>query len=159
MSLPTVAQRLAQSVESATRASVDDTVLHAVERVLLDTLACGLGAVNSAPGIAVRNWSKLINGTPHANIIGTRDTSSVLGATIANCTMSRHLDMNDCDWARDPAHPSDNIGACIAVGQVTGASALDILKAILIAYEVQMRSTELTKISFLKQRVGITPPS
>ena len=159
MSLPTVAQRLAQSVESATRASVDDTVLHAAERVLLDTLACGLGAVNSAPGNAVRAWSRLINGSPHANIIGTRDTSSVLGATIANCTMSRHLDMNDCDWARDPAHPSDNIGACIAVGQVTGASALDILKAILIAYEVQMRSTELTKISFLKQRVGITPPS
>ena len=150
MSIPTIAQRLAQAVESAARAGVDNKVLHAVERVLLDTLACGLGAVNSAPGIAVRAWSKLINGSPHANIIGTRDTSSVLGATIANCTMSRHLDMNDCDWARDPAHPSDNIGACIAVGQVTGASALEIIRAILIAYEVQMRSTEFTKISFFK---------
>ena len=147
----TVAERLAQScVAAASSMVVNSQVLHAVERVLLDTLACALGGAESAPAKAVRAWARLSQGTPHANIIGTRETSSVHGATLANCTLSRHLDMNDCDWASDPAHPSDNIGACLAVGQVTGASAVDILKAILVAYEVQMRSTEFTKVSFFK---------
>jgi len=151
MSIPTIAERLAQVVVStAARAVSDDRLLHAVERVLLDTLGCALGAVNSAPGTAVRAWSRLIDGSPQASILGTREASSVLGATLANCTMVRHLDMNDCDWARDPAHPSDNIGACLAVGQVTGVSALEVMKAILIAYEIQMRSTEFTKVSFFK---------
>jgi len=151
MSVPTIAERLAHAVVSAAASMVsDDKLLHAVERVLLDTLGCALGAVNSAPGTAVRAWSQLINGSPQASIVGTREASSVLGATLANCTMVRHLDMNDCDWARDPAHPSDNIGACLAVGQVTGVSALEVMKAILIAYEIQMRSTEFTKVSFFK---------
>lgn len=152
MSVPTIAERLAHVVVSAAaRAVSDDKLLHAAERVLLDTLGCGLGAVNSAPGVAVRAWSQLIGGSPQASILGTREASSVLGATLANCTMVRHLDMNDCDWARDPAHPSDNIGACLAVGQVTGASALAVLKAVLIAYEIQMRSTEFTRVSFFKK--------
>jgi len=118
---------------------------------VLDTLACALGAVDAPPVKAARGWARMVNGEPAARLLGTREASSVLGAALVNCTMARHLDMNDCDWARDPAHPSDNIGACLAVAEVSGAGALDFMKAVLVAYELQMRSTELTKVSFFKK--------
>src|SRR4051812_12421030 len=147
----TVAQRLASAIcEAARRPVQDEAVLHAVERIVLDTLACALGATRAAPVSAARAWARMIKGDPPAHVLGTREMTSVLGATLVNCTMARHLDMNDCDWSRDPAHPSDNIGACLAVAEVSNASVTAFLNAVLVAYEVQMRSTEFTKVSFFK---------
>jgi 2-methylcitrate dehydratase len=147
----TVAQRLASAIcEAARRPVQDQVVLHAVERIVLDTLACALGATRAAPVSAARAWARMIKGDPPAHVLGTPEMTSVLGATLVNCTMARHLDMNDCDWSRDPAHPSDNIGACLAVAEVSNASVAAFLKAVLVAYEVQMRSTEFTKVSFFK---------
>ena len=146
-----VAMRLASMVQSAPRTEVhDERILHAVERVLLDTLACAMAAVDAPPVKATRRWAQQIGGGPQAHILGTRELSSILGAALCNSTMVRHVDMNDCDWSRDPAHPSDNIGGCLAVGEVLDATAMQVIKAILVAYEVQMRTTEFTKVSFFK---------
>ena len=148
---PSVAERLARTVHRAARESeTDGRVLHAVERILLDSLACAMAAVDAPPVKAARAWAQQIGGGPQAHILGTRETSSVLGAALCNASMVRHVDMNDCDWASDPAHPSDNVAGCLAVGEVTKASAAEVIKAILVAYEVQMRTTEFTKVSFFK---------
>lgn len=148
----TFAQRLAQHICNAVRdVTRDDPVLHSAERLVLDTIGCGLGAAHAAPVKAARQWAAMNNAAPHAHILGTRDSSSILGAALANGTAMRHLDMNDCDWMRDPAHPSDNIAGCIAVAEGVGASSHDLLVAILVAYEVQMRSCEFTKVSFFKE--------
>ena len=147
----TVATRLASELtRAAARTLEDEGVIHAVERLILDSAACALGALDATPVTAARTWANAIS-TGTVPILGTRETSSVTGATLANCTLIRQLDMNDCDWASDPAHPSDNIGGCLAVACATGASSMDLIKAILIAYEVQMRSTELTKVSFFRE--------
>lgn len=149
--MPSVAMRLADMVYAAARIEEEnDRVLHSVERILLDTLACAMAATDALPVKAVRAWAQQIGGGLQAHILGTRELSSVLGAALCNGTMARHVDMNDCDWARDPAHPSDNIGGCLAVGELTNATASEVIKAILIAYEVQMRTTEFTKVSFFK---------
>ena len=147
-----VASRLAEAICDAAGQQIgEESVLHAVERLVLDTLGCTLGATDAAPVNATRAWARMIRGEPAAHLIGTRETSSVLGATLVNCTAARHLDMNDCDWARDPAHPSDNIAACLAVAEACGADVPAFLKAVLVAYEVQMRSTEFTMVSFFKK--------
>lgn len=147
-----VATRLAEAIcDSAKQEDCDESVLHAVERLVLDTLGCALGATEAAPVKATRAWARMMRGEPPAHLIGTRETSSVLGATLVNCTAARHLDMNDCDWSRDPGHPSDNIAACLAVAEACAADVPAFLKAVLVAYEVQMRSTEFTKVSFFKK--------
>ncbi|MCC6535844.1 MAG: MmgE/PrpD family protein [Burkholderiales bacterium] len=146
-----VAVRLAATIcDAARRDEKDETVLHAVERLVLDTLGCALGAAGAAPVAAARAWARAIRGEPAAHLLGTRETSSVVGAALANCTMARHLDMNDCDWSQDPAHPSDNIAACLALAEGCRADVPSFLKSVLVAYEVQMRSTELSKVSFFK---------
>ncbi len=147
----TVATRLAREItRAAARELADNDTMHAVQRLVLDCAGCALGALDAAPVAAALAWSKTIGGSPAVPILGTRQSSSVLGAALANCTLIRHLDMNDCDWASDPAHPSDNIGGCLAVALATEASSTALIKAILVAYELQMRSTEFTKVSFFR---------
>jgi len=152
MTQATVAVRLARSLAAAAvHTSDDEHAIHAVERLVLDSTGCALGAHDSAPVKAVRAWAQTIGAGGRVPVLGTHETSSVLGAAQANCTMVRHLDMNDCDWAISPAHPSDNIGACIAVALATDASPMELIRSILIAYELQMRSTEFAKVSFFRK--------
>jgi 2-methylcitrate dehydratase len=148
----TIAEKLAKQILLAAGAPVSkrDTV-RAVERVLLDSMACALGASKSSAVLAARRWAKRISGVPAASIWGTDEKSSALGAAMVNCVMTRDLDLNDTYFSHNPAHASDNIGACLAVGEAENATAAEIVKSILIAFEVQMRACEFTRASFFKQ--------
>ena len=147
-----VAARLAAQICRAVAEPVADRkVIHEVERVLLDSLACALGATDSPSVRAARAWAGRIAGTPSATLLGTGGTSSALGAAMVNSTMVRDLDLNDTYFSRNPAHSSDNLGTCLAVGEAEGASAGEIINSILVAFEVQMRACEFTRKSFFKE--------
>jgi 2-methylcitrate dehydratase len=60
-------------------------------------------------------------------------------AAFANGALVRYLDFNDTYLAKEPAHPSDNIGAILAVGEASRASGKRVIQAITLAYEVQCR--------------------
>src|SRR5207245_6883883 len=51
----------------------------------------------------------------------------------------RYLDYNDTYLALEPAHPSDNLAAVLAVGEVAGAGGRDLITAAVLAYEIQCR--------------------
>lgn len=147
-----VAARLAAQICRAVAEPVADrTVIHEVERVLLDSLACALGATDSPSVRAARAWAGRIAGSPSATLLGTGGKSSALGAAMVNSTMVRDLDLNDTYFSRNPAHSSDNLGTCLAVGEAEGASAGEIINSILVAFEVQMRACEFTRKSFFKE--------
>ena len=141
----------AQICRAAAEPVADRKVIHAVERVLLDSLACALGATDSPAVRAARAWANLMGGRPSATLLGTGEQSSASGATMVNSIMVRDLDLNDTYFSRNPAHNSDNLGACLAVGEVAAASADEIIKSILVAFEVQMRACEFTAKSFFKE--------
>ena len=141
----------AQICRAAAEPVTDRKVIHAVERVLLDSLACALGATDSPAVRAARAWANLMAGKPSATLLGTGEQSSASGATMVNSIMVRDLDLNDTYFSRNPAHNSDNLGACLAVGEVQGASAGEIITSILVAFEVQMRACEFTSKSFFKE--------
>lgn len=153
MKEPPIAQQLARQIIAAVDAPVSKVVTtHAVERILLDSVGCALGAARSPAVLAARRWAQRISGAPFASIWGTGEKSSVPGAAIVNCIMTRDLDLNDTYFSHNPAHASDNIGACLAVGEAENATSAEIIKSILIAFEVQMRACEFTRESFFKQR-------
>ena len=59
---PSVAERLARTVHAAAReAETDDRVLHAVERILLDSLACAMAAGATAKKIPTLGASARIS--------------------------------------------------------------------------------------------------
>lgn len=147
---PSIAAQLAKQVHAAMRAPLAPEVVHAAERLLLDSLACALGAAESPAVAAGRKWAARIAGKPEATVLASGEKSSVLGAAMVNGMMVRDLDMNDTYFSVSPAHPSDNLGTCLAVGEAENSSAMDVLRSWLIAFEVQMRICEMTKASFFK---------
>lgn len=60
-------------------------------------------------------------------------------ACFANATATRALDFNDTYLSKEPAHPSDNAAAVLAVAEATGADGRAFLTALVLAYEVQCR--------------------
>ena len=65
--------------------------------------------------------------------------SSVEWATFVNGLLIRYLDFNDTYLCKEPAHPSDNLAAVLAVGEAVGAGGRDLITAAVLAYEIQCR--------------------
>lgn len=114
------------------------TVRHA-KALVLDTLACTLGGFRSAPAAAVRALAAESGGAPHATVLGTAQRTTMPLATLANGTMLRYLDANDYCFARDPAHPSGNLAAGLAVGERLQRDGRSFIAAMAGAYEVHLR--------------------
>jgi 2-methylcitrate dehydratase len=60
--------------------------------------------------------------------------------------MVRYLDFNDTYLSKEPAHPSDNLPACLAAAESAGASGKDLIAAAALAYEIQCRLCDAASI-------------
>ena len=65
--------------------------------------------------------------------------SSVEWATFVNGLLIRYLDYNDTYLSLEPAHPSDNLAAVLAVGEMVQAGGRELITAAVLAYEIQCR--------------------
>jgi 2-methylcitrate dehydratase len=135
-----IADRLAEYTKSLRYDDLPPAVVHEVKRRLLDSLGCAFGAWNALPCRIARKLAlssvKLAHG---ATLWGTAFKTVPDLATFANGALVRYLDFNDTYLAKEPAHPSDNIAAVLAVGEATRASGQLVIQAIALAYEVQCR--------------------
>ncbi len=139
MSNQTVAHRLAEKAASLNYSHLGPKTVHEVKRRVLDSIGCALGAWKSRPGKIAREVAKSIAVPGGAGLLGSTHRTTPDLATFANGALVRYLDYNDTYLSKEPAHPSDNIPAALAVGQVTKASGKDIITAICLGYEVQCR--------------------
>lgn len=112
---------------------------HEAKRRVLDSLGCALGAWDSRPARIARAAAAEVAVPGGASLLGTRHRTTPELAAFSNGTLVRYLDYNDTYLSREPAHPSDNIPAALAVGQAAGASGAEIVAAIVLGYEVQCR--------------------
>jgi 2-methylcitrate dehydratase len=114
-------------------------VVHEVKRRVLDSLGCAFGAFTAPPCRIARQLAQAVK-VPHGSTVwGTGHRTLPDLATFANGALVRYLDFNDTYLAKEPAHPSDNIAAILAVGEATYASGKQVTQAIALAYEVQCR--------------------
>ncbi len=117
-------------------------ILEHAKLCLLDSLACAAMALDEPncrkllgpiiPGTIVPKGSR---------VIGTNYVLDPILATFNISTLIRWLDFNDTWLAKEWGHPSDNIGAILAVadyiGQHKTITMFDVLVAIIKAYEIQ----------------------
>jgi 2-methylcitrate dehydratase len=141
-----LAERLSEYSRAIEYSDLDGrTILEAKKRVL-DSIGCAIGAFNESP---VRIARKVIGAAypgKAATILGTRTRSSPDMAAFVNGLMVRYFDYNDTYLSKEPAHPSDNISACLAVAEKEASSGKDLLVAIALAYEVQCRLCDAAEI-------------
>jgi 2-methylcitrate dehydratase len=134
-----LADRLARYCQALCYDDLSKAVVHEVKRRVLDSLGCALAAWTASPSRIARQMARSVK-VPHgATVWGTGQRTTPDLATFANGALVRYLDFNDTYLAKEPAHPSDNIAAILAVGETSRASGRRVIQAIALAYEVQCR--------------------
>jgi len=123
----------------------EDTVLEAKKRII-DSIGCAIGAFAEAPVRMARKVGESSLSGGASTILGTETKTSPDVATFVNGLMVRYFDYNDTYLSREPAHPSDNIPACLAIAEREGASGKELLTAIALAYEIQCRLCDAADI-------------
>jgi len=116
--------------------------IHEAKRYLYDSIGCAFGGYHTKDVGILHDIYKEMGGKEEATIIGFGDKMPAVNATLVNSLMVRALDYNDIYWKEDPSHPSDLIPAALAVGELVGASMKEVLTAVILAYEFEMRLCE-----------------
>ena len=105
---------------------------------VVDNAGVALAAINRQP-VATARVMALAHPRPHgATLFGLPAAIRVQAewACWANATAVRELDLHDC--VSPGAHPGDNIAPLIAVAQQMGCDGAALVRAIAVAYEVQV---------------------
>ncbi|MCK4660852.1 MAG: MmgE/PrpD family protein [Phycisphaerae bacterium] len=137
--MATIGRKMAVWANKLTYDQLPDKTIHEVKRRVLDSIATSLGAYYSPPAKITRAVAMGIGDTSAATVWGTRHNTCPELAAFANGAMVRYLDFNDTYLSKEPAHPSDNIPAAIAVTQATGKTGKDAILGAVIGYEIQCR--------------------
>jgi 2-methylcitrate dehydratase len=141
----TLADHLAEFAQSVRFEDLPDTVVTEAVRRLVDTFACAAGALAEPTPVIARRAAAKIPGAPGVALIGG-GRSAPDWAAFANGVHIRYLDCNDTYLSLEPAHPSDNWAAVMAVGETVGAVGHDWIAAATLAYEVQCRLCDAASI-------------
>jgi 2-methylcitrate dehydratase len=127
-------ERLARYAAHLTFVDLPAEVVHQTKRVLIDSLGCGLGAVQSEPARIIRELAGSRGGEEQATLLGTDTRTTPDWVAFHNGTLVRYLDFND---AYTGSHPSDNFAAVLAAAEAYGASGQALIAGCALAYEVQ----------------------
>ncbi|MEZ6142103.1 MAG: MmgE/PrpD family protein [Zavarzinella sp.] len=141
----TLAARLANYADQLTYESIPVGVIHETKRRIIDSLATAVGAMPSEAYHFAKACASRVQSTPGATILGG-GSSSLEWATFVNGLLIRYLDFNDTYLSKEPAHPSDNLAAVLAVGQGYQCSGAEMLTAAVLAYEIQCRLCDASSL-------------
>ena len=142
MSEKTLSQQMAEFAVGLRYEDLPDEVVTEVKRYLYDSIGCALGGYHTRDVEIVRGLYRAMGGTEEATLIGFGDRMPAVNATLVNSLMVRALDYNDIYWKEDPSHPSDLIPAALAVGELVDAPMTEVIVAVALAYEFEMRLCE-----------------
>ncbi len=142
--MSTVVERIGHYAAGLQAVDVQAPVFDYAKRILLDSLACGYGGMQSDPARMVRHSICELGGKEQATVLGMGFRANVQSAALANGVAIRYQDYNDVYFGPAwTAHPSDTIATLLAAAEWSGRSGLDFLLAMIVAYEVQMRFSDL----------------
>jgi 2-methylcitrate dehydratase len=143
--MSTVVERIGRYAADLRFAELDAPVVDYAKRILLDSLACAYGGLDSDPARIVRTTvQEELNGGEQATVFGKGTKLSAPLAALANGVALRYQDYNDVYFGPAwTAHPSDNIATLLAAAEWYDRSGREFLRAMVIAYEVQMRFADL----------------
>ncbi|OGA38935.1 MAG: hypothetical protein A3G24_12395 [Betaproteobacteria bacterium RIFCSPLOWO2_12_FULL_62_13] len=140
----TIVERIGQYVAGLEFEDLNDKVVDYAKRILLDTLACAYGGLDNEPARMVLNSVEELSGKGQATLLGIGTKATAPLAAIANGVAIRYQDYNDVyigsGWT---GHPSDCIATILAVADWKKCSGRELITALVAAYEVHMRFSDL----------------
>ncbi len=141
-----VAEQLSSYVRSVGFGDLTPDVVLEAKKRLIDGIGCAIGAFDAEPVKIARRVAQRVSSTKPSTLLGIETKTAPDMASFVNGIMIRYFDFNDTYLGKEPAHPSDNISACLAVAESEGASGRDFLLSLALAYEIQCRLCDLADI-------------
>jgi 2-methylcitrate dehydratase len=121
-------------------------VIAAGTRSLVDALACAIAAHDCEPA---RMGLRLARGAVPERFPGRilchSEKSSAESAAFVNTAMIRNLDFND---EYPGGHPSDCLGAFLAIAEAANADGRRLIESLVIAYELFLRLSDATGLRY-----------
>ena len=107
---------------------------------IIDNAGVALAAINRTPAVHARAQALAHPRKGGACLLGIEagQRFEAEWAAWANGVAVRELDMHDTFLAADYSHPADNIPPLLAVAQQCGCTGAQLLRAIAVAYEIQI---------------------
>jgi 2-methylcitrate dehydratase PrpD len=137
--MPTIAETLAAYAERELTAPLSDEVRHHARRALIDWFAALLPGAHLAPATMLVDGLEDEIGHGRAIVYGRNLPASLRAAALINATASHTIEFDDIfrDAVYHPGCPV--IGAALATAHAKGATGDDLLRAIVVGYEVSTR--------------------
>ncbi|MFO7544325.1 MAG: MmgE/PrpD family protein [Trueperaceae bacterium] len=123
---------------------IPDEVLAMGRHCLVDALACGIAAVNCDQAEMGRRLAVgVASGSIRGRVIGAEQRTTPMMAAFVNTAMIRNLDFNDF---YPGGHPSDVLGAILAVAESVKASGRRLLTSMIVSYETFIAISDSAKL-------------
>jgi 2-methylcitrate dehydratase len=132
-------QEMARFALSLRYTDIPEAARREARRFILDSVGCALTALHNADMQAAHRFIEKLGGTPEATVIGSGLQTNAPNAALMNALLVRAIDYNDIYWKQDPSHPSDIIPAAWASAEKAQRDSRELIVAVLIAYELEMR--------------------
>ena len=135
-----LAERLAEYADTLSFQDLDAATVERVKSHIVDSFACAIAAFDEPPVRICRDLALASKDGP-STVLGTHRRTMPDLASFANGAAIRYYDLNDAYASPvfGAVHPSDHIGACLAVAEAEKASAADAITAIGLAFEINCR--------------------
>jgi 2-methylcitrate dehydratase len=139
-------RQIAQFATELSFEDIPENVTASATRFLADTLGCAIAAHDCAPA---KMGLRLARGAAPARhpgrIICHGERSTAESAAFVNTAMIRNLDFND---EYPGGHPSDCLGAFLAIAESAHADGRRLLSSMVIAYELFLRLSDATGLRY-----------
>lgn len=133
-----LAWKLAKLATQANLSALSSESIEMAKNRIIDNAAIALGAANADAVKVARSEASMLADVGNATIWGCSGGFHPLSAAFANAVAVRFLDNDDTYLAAEYSHPDDNISPIIAVAQQLSVSGEDLLRGIIVAYEVHV---------------------
>src|SRR5262249_34034653 len=135
--MDSITSGIAKFASSLTFVDLTDEAVHSATQRLIDSLGCALGAYNCEPAQIGRRLAKVQNpGKFAGHVFCFGDRLPAEAAAFINSAMIRNLDFND----RYPGgHPSDCLGALLALAAAMKVDGKHFLASMVVVYEIFAR--------------------
>ncbi len=135
---PSQAEGIAKFACRAKNSDLTDERRERLKVSVLDSLACAINALGASPIEACLAQAKEFGGRDgRCTLIGGGQTNVVFAA-FYNTALERYIDFMDSYFTHGGlCHPSDNLGAVLAVSEHAALSGKDFLTALAVAYQVE----------------------
>ena len=134
---PPVTDTLAQFVTQTRYSAISEKTVANAKMHLLDTLGVALAGAREPVATIALDYCKRIGSAADSTIWGTGLKAAAPTAAFANGLLAHALDYDDWDAFIHVGHPSSMLlGAALSVGESTGVSGEELLKAYVLGIEI-----------------------